>query len=76
MLEGWGKANPHSLSVELQNRVATLKPVLGVLKNLKVNLPYDPASLLFGIRPGNSTSYATSTGSAVFIAGLFTLVRK
>lgn len=47
-----------------------------VWRTLKIELPYDPAILLLGTNPKDSISYYQDTCSAVFLASLFTIVRK
>lgn len=52
------------------------KSIWKILKKLKINLPYDPATPLGDILPKDSESYSTDTCSARFIATLFILARK
>ena len=46
----WRKRNPLTLLVGMQTGEATLETVWGLLKKIKIELPYDPASTL-GIYP-------------------------
>jgi hypothetical protein len=52
------------------------KNIWRLLKNLNIDLSYDPAIPLQGIYPkkGN-TGYSKSTCTAMFIAALFTIVK-
>ena len=47
----WRKENPLTLLVGKQAGAATLETVWRFLKNLKIELPYDPAIALLGIYP-------------------------
>jgi hypothetical protein len=47
----WGKRNPHILLVVMQAGATTLEKICRLLKNLNIDLPYDPAIPLLGIYP-------------------------
>jgi hypothetical protein len=47
----WGKSNPRTLLVGMQTNATTLKKIWRLLKNLNIDLPYDPAIPLLGIYP-------------------------
>jgi hypothetical protein len=47
----WKKRNPNPLLVGIQAGATTLKKNLSLLKNLDIDLPYDPAIPLLGIYP-------------------------
>jgi hypothetical protein len=47
-----GKRNPHTLCWECK-LVQTLEKIWRLLKNLNIDLPYDPANPLLGIYPKN-----------------------
>jgi hypothetical protein len=60
----WGKRNPHTLLVGR------------LLKNLNIDLPYDPAIRLLGIYPKECGSgYSRSTCTSMFIAALFIVAK-
>jgi hypothetical protein len=47
-----------------------------LLKNLNIDLPYDPAISLLGIYPKEcNTSYSRGTCTPMFIAALFTITK-
>lgn len=46
------------------------------LKNLKIELPYDPASLLLGVYPESALSCHRDICTPMLIAALFTAARK
>jgi hypothetical protein len=47
-----------------------------LLKNLNIDLPYDPAIPLLGIYPKEcNTSYSRGTCTPMFIAALFTIAK-
>jgi hypothetical protein len=55
----------------------TLKKIWRLLKNLNIDLPYDPAILLLGIYPKESnTGYSRGTCTPLFIAVLFTIAKS
>jgi hypothetical protein len=47
----WKKRNTNPLLVGIQAGATTLKKNLSLLKNLDIDLPYDPAIPLLGIYP-------------------------
>jgi hypothetical protein len=47
----WGKRNPHTLLWECQLVQPFWKKIWRLLKNLNIDLPYDPAIPLLGIYP-------------------------
>jgi hypothetical protein len=52
------------------------KKIWRLLKNLNINLPYDPAIPLLGIYPkGWDTGYSRGTCTPMFIAALFTIAK-
>jgi hypothetical protein len=72
----WGKRNPHTLLVGMQTGATTLEKNLEALKNLNIDLPYDPAIPLLGIYPkGCNTGYSRGTCTPMFIAALFTIAK-
>jgi hypothetical protein len=59
------------------NLVQTLwKKIWRLLKNLNIELPYDPATLLLEIYSNKrNTSYSRGTSTPMFIAALFTIAK-
>jgi hypothetical protein len=52
------------------------KKIWRLLKNLKIDLPYDPAILLLRIYPNEcDTGYSRGTCTPMFIAALFTMAK-
>jgi hypothetical protein len=52
------------------------KKIWQLLKNLNIDLPYDPAIPLLGIYPKDcNTDYSKGTGTPMFIAALFTIAK-
>jgi hypothetical protein len=52
------------------------KNIWRLLKNLNIDLPYDPAIPLLGIYPKEcNTVYSRGTCTPVFIAALFTIAK-
>jgi hypothetical protein len=52
------------------------KKIWGLLKNLNIDLPYDPAVPLLGIYPKEcDTGYSKGTCTLMFIAVLFTIAK-
>ena len=45
------KGNPHTFLVEMQTGAAIVENSVGVLRGLKMQLPYDPEILVLGIYP-------------------------
>jgi hypothetical protein len=71
----WGKRNPLTLLVGMQARTTTLEKKR-LLKNLNINLPYDPAILLLGIYLKEcDTGYSRGTCTPMFIATLFIVAK-
>jgi hypothetical protein len=53
-----------------------LKKIWRLLKNINIDLPYDPAIPLLGIYPKDcDTGYSTGTCTPMFTAALFTIAR-
>jgi hypothetical protein len=72
----WRKRNPLTLLVRMQASATTLEKLWRLLKNLTIDLPYDPAIPLLGIYPKDcDTGYSRGTGTPMFIAMLFTIVK-
>lgn len=72
----WRKWNPQSLLVGLHTSWGTLEFSVENSQKLKVHLPYDPATLLLGMWPKNSTSSSTDVCSAMFNTALFPIARE
>jgi hypothetical protein len=52
------------------------KKISRLLKNLNIDLPYDPAIPLLGIYPKQcNTGYSKGTCTPMFIAALFTIAK-
>jgi hypothetical protein len=52
------------------------KKIWGLLKNLNIDLPYDPAIPLLGIYPKEcDTGYSRGTCTPMFIAAVFTIAK-
>jgi hypothetical protein len=72
----WGKRNPCTLLVGMQASTTTLKKIWRHLKNLNIDLPYDPAIPLLWIYPKEcDTNYSRGTCTPMFIAVLFTIAK-
>jgi hypothetical protein len=70
----WGKKNPCTLLVGMQPTATSLEKIWRLLKNLNIDLPYDPAIPLLGIYPKEyDTGYSSGTCTPMFIAVLFTI---
>jgi hypothetical protein len=70
------KRNPHTLLVGIQTSTTTLEKNWRLLKNLNLDLPYDPAIPLLGIYPKEcDTGYSRGTCTPMFIAALFTIAK-
>ena len=67
----WRNGNPLALLVGMQIGAAALETVCRFLKNLKIDLPYDPAIALLGIYP-RDTGVLMHRGNCtpMFIAAL------
>ena len=72
----WRKGNPPTLLVGMQAGAATLENSMGVLKRLKIELPYDPAIALLGIYP-KDTNVVIQRGTCtrMFIAAMSTIAK-
>ena len=73
----WRKGNPLTL-VEMQTGAATLENSMEVSTNLKIELPYDPATAPLGFCPQNTKTLIqrnTGTPMFVFIATLSTIAK-
>jgi hypothetical protein len=58
----------------MQASVTTLEENMRFLKNLSIDLPYDPAIPLLGIYPKEfGTGYLRGNGTRMFIAAPFTI---
>jgi hypothetical protein len=70
----WGKKNsPHTLFMGMQ---PVWKTIWWLLKNLNIDLPYDPAIALQGIYPKEcDTGYSRGTCTPMFITMLFTIAK-
>jgi hypothetical protein len=72
----WRKRNPHTLLVGMQAGATTLEKIWRLLKNINIDLPYDPAIPLLGIHPKEcNTGYSRGTCTPMFIAALFTITK-
>jgi hypothetical protein len=61
---------------EMKSGVTTLEKIWRLLKNLNIDLPYDPAIPLLGIYPKEcDTGYSRGTCTPMFIAALFTIAK-
>jgi hypothetical protein len=62
------------VNMGMQAGATTLKTIWRFLKNLNIDLPYDPAIPLLGIFPKEcDTGYSRGTCTSIFIAALFTM---
>jgi hypothetical protein len=72
----WGKRNPHTLLVECKLVQPLWKNIWRLLKNLNIDLPYDPVIPLLGIYLKEChTGYFRGTCKPMFIAALFTVAK-
>jgi hypothetical protein len=73
----WGKRNPHTLLVGMQASATTLeKKIWKHIKNVNIDLPYDPVIPLQGIYLKKcDTVYSRGTCTPMFIAALFTIAK-
>jgi hypothetical protein len=72
----WRKRNAYILLVGMQAGANTLQKIWRLLKNLNIDLPYDPAIPLLGICPKEcDTVYSKGTCISMFIAALFTIAK-
>jgi hypothetical protein len=60
----------------MQAGATTPEKIWRLLKNLNIDLPYDPVILLLGIHPKEcNTGYSRGTCTPMFIAALFTITK-
>jgi hypothetical protein len=72
----WGKRNPNPLQVGMQAGTTTLKKIWRLLKNLNIDLPYNPAIPLLSIYSKKyNTSYSRGTCTPMFIGALLTIAK-
>jgi hypothetical protein len=72
----WEKRNSSLLLVGMQAGATTLEKNWRLLKNLIIDLPYDPAIPVLGIYPKEFDSgYSRGTCTPMFIAALFTIAK-
>lgn len=72
-----GLRGTHSLLMELQTCATTIKINVEILRKLKINLPYDPATLPYTHNmPEESASCSTETCTSMFIAALLTVATQ
>jgi hypothetical protein len=72
----WGERNTNPLLVGMQAGASTLEKVWRPLKNLNIDLPYNPAIPLLGIYPKECDSgYSRDTCTPMLIAALFTIAK-
>ena len=69
------KRNPLTLLVGMQTSTATMENSVEILKNLEIELPYDPAISLLGIHT-EETRIERDTFTPMFITALFTIARR
>ena len=65
----WRKGNPLTLLVEMQTSTATMENSVEIPLKLEIELPYDPAIPLLGIRT-EETRIERDTCTPMFIAAL------
>ena len=70
----WKKGNPLTLLVGVQTSIATMEKSVRFLKNLEIELPYDPAIPLLDIHT-EETRIERDTCTQIFITALFTIAR-
>ena len=70
----WIKRNPLTLLVGMQTSTATMENSMEILKKLEIELPYDPAIPLLGIRT-EETRIERDTCIPMFIVALFIIAR-
>jgi hypothetical protein len=72
----WGKRNPVYCWCKCKLVQPLWKKIWRLLKNLNIDLPYDPAIPLLGIYPKEcDTGYSIGTSTPMFIAPLFTIAK-
>jgi hypothetical protein len=60
----------------MQAGATTLEEIWRLLKNLNIDLPYDPVIPLLGVHPKEcNTSYSKGICTTMFIAALFTIAK-
>ena len=70
------KGNPPTLLVGMQAGAPTLENSMKFLKNLKIELPYDPAITLLGIYPKDTNVVmGRGTCTRMFIAAMSTIAK-
>jgi hypothetical protein len=70
------KRNPYTLLVGIKAGTTTVEKNLRLLKNLNIDLPYDPSIPLLGICLKEcDTGYSKGTCTPMFIAALFTIAK-
>ena len=70
----WRKGNPLTLLVGMQTSTATMENSVEILKNLQIELPYDPAIPLLGIHTKEIRSERDMC-TPMFISALFIIAR-
>jgi hypothetical protein len=71
-----GKKNSGPLLMGMQGGTTTLEKFWRLLKNLNINLPYDPVIPLLGIYPKEcNIGYSRGTCTPRFIVALFTIAK-
>jgi hypothetical protein len=74
--EDVGKRNVCTLLVGMQTSATTLEKIWRLLKNLNIDLPYDPIIPLLGIYPKEcDTDYSEGTCTPMFNETLFTIAK-
>jgi hypothetical protein len=72
----WGKRDTRALLVGMQASATTLENNIRLLKNLNIDLPYDPAIPVLGIYPKEcNIGYSRGTCTPMFIGALFTIAK-
>ena len=71
----WRKGSPLALLVRMEIDTATMENSMEVIKELKIELPYDPAIPLLGIYL-EKTIIQKDTCTPMFTAALFTVTRS
>jgi hypothetical protein len=72
----WRKRKPYIFLAGLQTSTTTWEKSWRLLKNLNIDLPFDPAIPHLGIYPEEwDTGYSRGTCASMFIAALFTIAK-
>jgi hypothetical protein len=72
----WGKRNHDTLLVGMQSYEITLEKIWSLLKNLNIDLTYNPAIPVLGTYPKQcDRDYFRGTCMPTFIAALFTIAK-